>query len=147
MIESPAVAWATIGLLLCMFELFVPGVYLIWFGFAAFAVSGYVHFYAPEITEQLIAFAITSSIFVTCGLYVYHKIFKSAKPDSKYDNLNNPAQQYVGNTVTLTEDVVDNRTKVKVGDTFWIAETEKALKKGDKAKITGVKDGLILLIK
>ena len=58
MIESPAVAWATIGLMLAIFELFVPGTYLIWFGFAAFVVSAYTWFTGVGITDQLIVFAI-----------------------------------------------------------------------------------------
>ncbi|MBR2273212.1 MAG: NfeD family protein, partial [Alphaproteobacteria bacterium] len=52
----------------------------------------------------------------------------------------------VGQTVTLAEDVVDNRTKVKIGDGYWIAACEKPLKRGNNAKVVGVKDGVILVI-
>ena len=64
----------------------------------------------------------------------------------EYQNLNDSAQQFVGRTVTIAEDVVDSQTKVKVGDTYWLAYTEKPLKKGDKAKVTAVKDSLILIV-
>ena len=147
MIESPAVAWATIGLMLTIFELFVPGTYLIWFGFASFVVSGYVYFTDVGITDQLIIFAIFSAIFAFLGLYVYREVFKRLKGSEEYKDLNDPAKQYVGRTVTLTQNVNDNNTKVKIGDTVWLAYCEQNLKKGDKAKVTGVKDGLVLVVK
>ena len=146
MIETPAVAWATIGLMLAIFELFVPGTYLIWFGFAAFVVSFYTWFTNVGITDQLIVFAIFSAIFAFLGLYVYKAIFNRAKADDKYKDLNDPAKQHVGRTVTLMRDVDDNNTKVKIGDTVWLAYSEQNLKKGDKAKVTGVKDGVVLVI-
>ena len=147
MIETPAVAWATIGLLLTIFELIVPGTYLIWFGFAAFVVSGYAWFTNVGITDQLLVFAIFSAIFAFLGLYVYQVIFNRSRTDDKYKDLNDPAKQYIGRTVTLTQDVDDNNTKVKIGDTVWLAYSEQDLKKGDKAKVTGVKDAVVLIIK
>ena len=147
MIESPEVAWATIGLMLAIFELFVPGTYLIWFGFAAFVVSAYTWFTGVGITDQLIVFAIFSAIFAFLGLYVYKAVFQKVKSDDKYKDLNDPAKQYIGRVVTLVQNVDDNNTKVKIGDTVWLAYTEQNLKKGDKAKVTGVKDGVVLIVK
>ena len=146
MIETPEVAWATIGLMLTIFELFVPGTYLIWFGFAAFVVSGYTWLTGVGITDQLIVFAIFSAIFAFLGLYVYKAIFERTKADDKYKDLNDPAKQYIGRIVTLTKNVDDNNTKVKIGDTVWLAYCKQNLKKGDKAKVTGVKDGVVLVI-
>ena len=146
MIETPEVAWATIGLMLTIFELFVPGTYLIWFGLAAFVVSGYTWLTGVGITDQLIVFAIFSAIFAFLGLYVYKAIFERMKVDDKYKDLNDPAKQYVGRTVTLTRNVEDNSTKVKIGDTVWLAYSKDNLKKGDKAKVTAVKDGVVLVI-
>jgi membrane protein implicated in regulation of membrane protease activity len=147
MIESPEVAWATIGLMLAIFELFVPGTYLIWFGFAAFVVSAYTWFTGVGITDQLIVFAIFSAIFAFLGLYAYKAVFQKVKSDDKYKDLNDPAKQYIGRVVTLVQNVDDNNTKVKIGDTVWLAYTEQNLKKGDKAKVTGVKDGVVLIVK
>lgn len=39
MFDSPVVNWIIAGLALSLLELIVPGVYLIWFGFAAFVVG------------------------------------------------------------------------------------------------------------
>jgi hypothetical protein len=146
MFDSDITNWIVVGLVLSLLELVVPGVYLIWFGFAAFAMSILVYFMPLILTTQLIWFAIFSAVFALVGLYIYSYIFKKTKTPKEYSHLNNSAAQYVGQTVTLAEDVVDNRTKVQIGDTFWLAATDKPLKKGDVAKVTGVKDNLILVI-
>ena len=146
MFVSAVIGWLVIGLLLSCLELVVPGVYLIWFGFAAFLMSLVVSFIEMSLTTQIIWFAIFSVIFTVIGLYAYRYILKRAQTPKEYRNLNNSAEQYVGRIVTVAEDVVDNQTKVKVGDTFWLAYCEKTHKKGDTAKVVGVKDSLILVI-
>lgn len=144
--ESDATNWIVVGLILSLLELIAPGVYLIWFGFAAFVMSVVVYFTPLVLTTQLIWFAVFSAIFALIGLYVYGYIFKKTKTPTEYSHLNDSAAQYVGQTVTLAEDVVDNRTKVKIGDGYWIAACEKPLKRGNNAKVIGVKDGVILVI-
>ena len=144
--ESDATNWVVVGLILSLLELIAPGVYLIWFGFAAFVMSVVVYFTPLALTTQLIWFAVFSAIFALIGLYVYGYIFKKTKTPAEYSHLNESAAQYVGQTVTLAEDVVDNRTKVKIGDGYWIAACEKPLKRGNNAKVIGVKDGVILVI-
>lgn len=144
--DSDITNWVVVGLVLSLLELIAPGVYLIWFGFAAFAMSILVYFMPLILSTQLIWFAIFSAVFALIGLYIYSYIFKRTKTPKEYSLLNNSAAQYVGQTVTLAEDVVDNRTKVQIGDTFWLATTDKPLKKGDAAKVTGVKDNLILVL-
>ena len=146
MFDSPVVNWVIAGLALSLLELIVPGVYLIWFGFAAFVVSIAVYFMPLEFTTQLIVFARASGIFAGIGVAVYRYIFSKAQVPAEYKNLNNTAEQYVGQLVTVAEDTADNRTKVKIGDTYWLASCQKPFKQGDTAKVVGVKDSLILII-
>lgn len=146
MFNSPVVNWIIAGLMLSLLELIVPGVYLIWFGFAAFIVSVTVYFLPLEFTTQLIIFAIASGVFAVIGVAVYRYVFNKAQVPAEYKNLNNTAEQYVGQLVTVAEDAADNRTKVKIGDTYWLVSCQKAFKKGDTAKVVGVKDSLILII-
>lgn len=146
MFASPVVNWIIAGLALSLLELIVPGVYLIWFGFAAFVVGIGVYFIPMELTTQLIVFAIASGIFAVIGVAVYRYVFSKAEVPAEYKNLNNTAEQYVGQLVTVAEDAADNRTKVKIGDTYWLASCKKAFKQGDTAKVVGVKDSLILII-
>ena len=146
MFDSPVVNWIIAGLALSLLELIVPGVYLIWFGFAAFVVGIAVYFLPIELTTQLIVFAIASGIFAVIGVAVYRYVFSKAQVPAEYKNLNNTAEQYVGQLVTVAEDAEDNRTKVKIGDTYWLDSCQKAFKQGDTAKVVGVKDSLILII-
>ena len=146
MFNSPVVNWIIAGLMLSLLELIVPGVYLIWFGFAAFIVGVTVYFLPLEFTTQLIIFAIASGVFAVIGVAVYRYIFSKAQVPAEYKNLNNTAEQYVGQLVTVAEDTADNRTKVKIGDTYWLASCQKPFKQGDTAKVVGVKDSLILII-
>lgn len=146
MFDSPVVNWIIAGLALSLLELIVPGVYLIWFGFAAFVVGIAVYFLPIELTTQLIVFAIASGIFAVIGVAVYRYVFSKTQVPAEYKNLNNTAEQYVGQLVTVAEDAEDNRTKVKIGDTYWLASCQKAFKQGDTAKVVGVKDSLILII-
>ena len=146
MFINPVTIWLLVGLLLSLLELVVPGVYLIWFGFAAFAMSLLVLTITLDITAQLFWFALFSAVFAIVGLFAYRYIFKRTQTPKEYQNLNDSAKQMVGRKVTVTEDSEDNQTKVKIGDTFWLAYSEKTFKKGDTAKVIGVKDSLILII-
>ncbi len=143
---TPVTAWLVTGLVLSLLELIVPGVYLIWFGLAGIFMSALVYFVPMSTNSQLIWFAIISAIFALLGLYIYRYIFKKNQIPQAYRNLNNSAEQYVGNTVTVAENSEDHMTKVKIGDTYWLAYSEKDFKKGDTAKVIGVKDSLILII-
>ena len=69
---------------------------------------------------------------------------KRSKVSDRYKHLNDPAGQHIGKTYLLAEDVVDGRSKALIGDSVWIVECEDDLKKGDKVKITGVENGVIL---
>ncbi len=144
--ESVATNWLILGLALSVLELIVPGTYLIWFGLAGFSMSVLTYFLPMALATQIIWFAVFSGIFALIGWYSYRYIFKKIRTPEQYINLNDSAQQYVGRIVTVAEDAVDNQTKVKVGDTYWLAYTEKPLKKGETAKVTAVKDSLILVI-
>ncbi|MBR3675749.1 MAG: NfeD family protein [Alphaproteobacteria bacterium] len=144
--ESAATNWLIWGLILSLLELVVPGTYLIWFGLAGLLMSLLTFFIPMSLTAQIIWFAVFSGIFAFIGWYAYRYIFKTLKAPKEYQNLNDSAQQYVGRTVTVAEDVKDNQTKVQIGDSYWLAYSEKPLKKGATAKVTAVKDSLILVI-
>lgn len=146
MLTSPVTIWLVIGLLLSLLELIVPGVYLIWFGLAALVLGLMVYISPLSITAQLFWFALISAVFTVIGLYAYRYVFKRLKTPEEYKNLNDSAHQFVGKIVTVSQDSEDNQTKIKIGDTYWLAYCEQPFKKGETAKITAVKDSLILVI-
>ena len=137
--------WFAIGVFLILAELFVPGTYLIWFGFSAFMMGIIVSFISLTVVETLVCFALISAVFAGFGWYAYAKILNKTKVPEKYKYLNDMAGAHIGKIYNLSEDVVDGRSKAKIGDSFWLVEIDEPLKKGAKIKIIGVKDGLILI--
>ena len=137
--------WFSIGLLFVLAELFVPGTYLLWFGFSAFVMGILVSFLTLSATETLVCFALISAAFSCIGWYVYAKVLNKTKVPEKYKYLNDMAGAHIVKVYNLSEDVTDGRSKAKVGDSFWLVEINEPLKKGAKVKITDVKDGVILI--
>ena len=143
--EMGYLSWFSIGLLFVLAELFVPGTYLIWFGFSAFVMGVLVSLMSLTATETIVCFALISAAFSGIGWYTYAKVLNKTKVPEKYKYLNDMAGAHIGKVYNLSEDVLDGRAKAKVGDSFWLVEIDAPLKKGDKVKIIDVKDGVILI--
>lgn len=139
--------WLIVGLALVLLELFVPGTYLIWFGFAGLLVAVLTSFFAWALITQVVVFTIFSFLFALVGWRVYGRLITKTPSNSEYRHLNDFASQYIGKKYMLDEDVVDNRSKVRVGDTVWIASCNEPLKKGQTVEVVGVKKGVILEVK
>lgn len=139
--------WMLIGLVLILMELATPGVYLIWFGLSAILIGVGTLIVEWNVTEQLVWFSFVSLIFAVLGWRVYKRVIRSTKALVGYEHLNDMASAYVGQVYQLTEDVVDGRSKIKVGDTVWLAECETPLKAGETVEVTGVSGGVVLKVK
>ena len=138
--------WISFGVLLIILELLLPGTYLIWFGFASLVMGGITYFF-PDIglTYQLIWLGLLSVCFALIGWKIYGKlIFKGIS--EQYKNLNDPIAQLIGKVVTVT-DVKDGKYQVSVGDSVWLATSDKDFKKGEKAIISGSYNNVELKIK
>ncbi len=140
------IEWAALGILLMVLELFLPGTYLIWFGFSALGVAGLVFLWPLSLALQLTAFAVLAMIFALIGLKIYKRLLTPNETNPKYPHLNDAAAALIGQTFSTIEDTKDGRTKIKVGDTVWMAESDNPLKNGTTVVVTGVKDGVILKI-
>lgn len=139
--------WMLVGLIFVFLELFMPGVYLVWFGLSAFVMGGSTLFIELPLTDQLVWFAFVSAIFAVIGWRVYGRVIKETKVPVGYEHLNDPAATHVGRVYPLTEDVVEGRAKVKVGDSVWLAACDAPLKAGTAVVVTGVENGVILKVK
>lgn len=139
--------WLIVGLALVLLELFVPGTYLIWFGFAGLLVAVLTSFFVWSLITQVVIFTVFSFVFALIGWHVYGRLITKAPSNSEYRHLNDFASQYIGKKYMLEEDVVDNRSKVRVGDTVWIASCAEPLKKGQTVEVVGVLRGVILEVK
>ncbi len=137
--------WIAIGFLLGILELFAPGIYMVWFGFAALLLSGILYFVPMTLTTQLLVFCGLSVVSIVIGFKVYARFLK--KEHVSRPRLNDMAAQLEGKSVRIVEPVEDGKTKVKVGDTVWLAHTEDDLKIGDEAVVIGAEKGVILIIR
>lgn len=135
--------WLAIGLLFTILEFFVPGVYLLWFGFASFSMGILTHFIELTPVETCVIFALLAAFYSAFGWWVYTKLLKTNSEKNKH--LNDIAGSHIGKIYQLSQDVVDGRSKAKVGDSFWLVESkDENLKKGNKVKVVGVIDGVVL---
>ena len=139
-------SWLIFGVILMAIELFMPGVFVVWIGLAA-VISGIIFSIFTDLTlsYQLLTFAILSIICVILGWYIYGQVLtKSSRKD--YQTLNNGAESFIGNEYSLLEDVVNGRSKAKVGDTVWLVQAPNGLKQGAKVIVESV-DGVVLKVK
>ncbi len=138
-------AWFTVGLMFIIFELFIPGVYLLWFGFSSFTMGLLVLFINFTPVETCVVFALLTAMYSAFGWWAYTKILKKNSEKNKY--LNDMAGAHIGKIYSLSQDVADGRAKAKVGDGFWLVETQdENLKKGDKVEVIGVDNGVVLKV-
>ena len=133
--------WITLGIVLTVLEIFTPGFYIFWIGLAAF-FTGLVNAVFPDM-----GFVMTGTLLV---VYTFFTVFfgrklyiSRANPDGS-KAINRRAEKYIGETYTLTDDIVNGIGKVRVGDTLWPAKSTDAAKVGDRLKITAV-DGIYLI--
>lgn len=131
---TPPWAWLTIGLILMVAELALPGFYLIWIGGAAL-LTGLIAFSGIPIAAQAVCFAIltVASIMVARRWFNVHPI------DSADPLLNNRGARLVGEIVTVVEPIEGGSGRVKVGDSVWTAYGADA-SIGTKLRITGTGD-------
>ncbi len=139
-------SWLILGLLLILAELFLPGVFVIWLGSAAI-LNGITLYFIPDLSfsYQLLIYSLYSVICVIIGWYVYGQVLASSKKE--YNNLNNRAESFIGKEYVLAEDVVAGRTKVKIGDSVWLASASDNLKAGDKVIVEKVESTLLYVTK
>ena len=137
-------AWLSIGVLLMIAELFVPGVFIMWFGFGAILtglITGLVS--DLSVAMQLWTFVVMSVISLGLGIFVYGKIFGPMK--EKGNETRTGAQRLVGKTFIVSEAIQNGKGKVIVGDTVWLARSKKKIAKGAEVVVVDV-DGTQLLV-
>jgi len=136
------VDWFIFGAVLMILELIVPGVFLLWIGFAAFA-AGALCWMAPSLPFAAVGlvFAVLSVAFAALG----RKLIAPSQSEEKSNGLNNRLEIYVGKTFPVTVAIVDGRGKIAVDDTVWTAVSDTNIGEGKQAKVVGI-DGNALKV-
>jgi inner membrane protein len=133
--------WWGIGLLLMAAETFVPGAFLLWFGFAA-AAMGFILLLVPM---GPIAQAIVFGVLSLISVLVYRRWFRGRERPSDQPLLNRRAAQLVGRTFPLETPVVDGYGKIRINDALWTVSGD-ALPAGVRVRVVDVVDGTTLRV-
>ena len=132
--------WLLLAALLGIFEILVPGVFLVWMAAAA-AVTGILTLaIGLPVAFQLAVFALLAIAAVWTGRRAYDR---NPVPTSD-PMLNDRTARLIGQTVTVTSAIRGGEGRVKVGDSVWAARGPDA-EEGARVRVTGA-DGACLKV-
>lgn len=132
--------WLILAGLLFALELAAPGIFLIWFGIAAGIVGALALVFDISWQAQFVLFAGLSLIAVIAA----RRFLKKDDDSAARPLLHRRAEQYVGRSYVVAEDIANGRGKVRIGDTLWRVEGPDA-KEGARVKVTRA-DGATLIV-
>lgn len=137
---SPHWLWLTLGLVLIVGEMTIPGVFLIWLAGAAL-ITGLAAWVLPiGLALQVVLFAILAMTSVFMGRnYLRRNPIESADP-----MLNDRGGQAVGETVVVTQVLESGQGRVKLGDSEWLAKGPDA-EPGTRMRVTA-HEGVVLKV-
>jgi membrane protein implicated in regulation of membrane protease activity len=132
--------WMILAAVLLVLEMLAPGIFLMWFGFAAAATGLIVFRYDIVWQWQLIWFCgLSLAAVLLANRYLRQHPLESDQP-----LLNKRAAQLVGQFFDLAEPIENGRGSIRVGDTIWRVEGPE-LPKGARIRIV-VTDGSVLKV-
>lgn len=133
--------WWILAMVLIVLELFAPGAFFLWLGFAAGAV-GLLLWMVPamEWQYQLLLFAVLSVVMGVLG----RRYVRLRPIPTDHPTLNQRGEQYVGRLFTLAGPIVNGRGKLHVDDTMWSISGPN-VEAGVQVKVVGV-DGTVLQV-
>ncbi len=111
--------WWIAGLVLLVFEVVLPGVYLLFFAIAALIVGTNVFFLGGSgwfgWQQQVVAFVVLSIVCILIGRNWYGARNVADEPD----RLNKRTGRLVGREAVLSEAIVNGRGRVAIDDGWW----------------------------
>lgn len=134
-------AWMVLAVVLGLAELAIPGTYLVFAAMAA-AIVGVATIALPvlPVTAQLVLFGFWS---VVTSLIAY-RWYGNRGGDTSDPMLNDRAARLIGEIVTVTEAIAQDRGRVKLGDSEWMARGPD-LPAGTRARVIGVEATAVLV--
>lgn len=137
---EPHWLWLSLGLLLAIGEMTIPGVFLIWMAGAALA-TGVVSWFLPiGLLAQVMLFAVLSIVAVFAARnWLTQNPIESADP-----KMNDRGARSLGQVVVVTQVIENGEGRVKLGDSEWLARGPDA-EPGTRMRISG-NEGAVLLV-
>ena len=137
---EPHWGWLTAAAILAIAEMIVPGVFLIWIGFAAL-VTGVLALLLPiGVAAQWLIFAVAT----VASIYIGRRVLRANPIETTDPLLNDRAARMIGTVVTAVEPVDATSGRVRVGDSVWPARGADAAV-GERLRITAV-HGSVLVV-
>lgn len=144
MIENAHWIWIALGIVLIAAEALAPGAVLIWFGVAAIATGLLEMAIQPSLDYQILFFSIMA-IGMTAGFKFWQRRHPPATPAADSGAaLNRPGAELIGQTLVISEAIVNGSGRVKAADTSWRCMGPD-LKKGTSVTVTEVKSGTLVV--
>lgn len=134
--------WLTFAFVILTLEIFGLGGFMLGFSLAGLTVFIVMLITTIAWQTQLMIFAVVS-ILASVAWYLYQS--KLDKTDEETTTLNKKENQFIGQKLTLEEDIEVGKGRIKLSDTTWPVYTEVALKKGDVVEVVKV-NGIFLHI-
>ncbi|WP_301099077.1 NfeD family protein [Otariodibacter sp.] len=134
--------WLIAGFVLLILEIAIPGVFIMWWGFAGIIVAGIANL-SPSLplAWQLTIFAVLSILFSFFWWRYQHS--KDSKED-RSTNLNARDHAMVGQQGVVSEILENGVIRGRFGDTTWKV-IGKDLQVGDIVEVTKV-EGITLFV-
>lgn len=104
--------WLVVGLALAGIEVFIPGVFLLWFGIAGMTLGVIMWFVPMGVALQLGALALLGVSYA----YLGNRYVNDAASNSK---LNARTKQLIGQRAVLIEAIRYGQGRIKLGDSEW----------------------------
>ncbi len=135
---DPYLVWLSFGVLLCIAEMIVPGVFLMWLGIAAL-ITGAAAFFLPIPTAaQLGVFA----VLAIASVFIGRRWSAGKEIVSDDPMLNDRLARLIGEPVVVEDAIVGGRGRVRVGDGVWPATGSDA-PVGARLRVTGADGGVL----
>ncbi|MEQ1688339.1 MAG: NfeD family protein [Sphingopyxis sp.] len=135
---EPYIAWLTVGVLLCIAEMVLPGVFLMFMGIAAL-VTGVLTYLLPINMElQLLCFA----VIAISSAYIGRRWFRPGAIVTDDPLLNDRLARLVGEVVTLVEPITGGRGRAQVGDSVWSVRGPDTAA-GARMRVTGAEGNVL----
>ena len=133
--------WWSLGAILLIVELLVPGMFFIWMGESAFVVGAVVWLFpAMAFEHQVLLFSVLSVL----SILVFRRFLRTNPIQTDRPLLNQRAAQYVGRVFTLAEPIVNGRGKIRVDDSTWRVEGDDC-PVGARVRVTDA-EGVVLRV-
>ena len=142
---QPWLIWMSLGLVLMILELIVPGGIVVFLGFSAMIVSGAIYIgLIDSLTTALITWFITSIIFMFFLRSFFMKYFEG---DSEVQQVEENAEM-IGKEVHVIEEISpDSPGRVRMRDTTWNAKSKDTLEEGSIGVVESIEESILIITK